>query len=635
MLDREQLEDLYEEEANDMTVEEEDQQEIEQREKDYRKSLETIALFSKSRKEWDEKIHDIYNANEGRKEYYDIRDDFFEILRKLVYDRVLKLQDIIDDPVRRGIEQTKLEDWLDIFYSRDTRKEVVSEILTGALQPQVYNLREVIEAGGSTEKYHIQELFPYGRLFLLVAAPKTGKSLFLTKMVLSTITGNPFLGRECQKAKILYIQNEEAVEDTGQKLDSNGLQLLRLRDPETYNTLLDSNDFYMIKGLDIVVDVKHIKHYIENHGVRVIAIDSLAASIGKKNYNEMNPEVMTALYHLQSIAQHYGVLIIITHHKNKRPAEKNDREDAQKQIGGFGGIVRANDGYAFMSHSKEEGEEGIINFDFQPRSGEPHSMKLKRVEGEALFWDFEVESESSLSAENIKAQNKILRILREKYEEWQEAAADEPTPPVHGVSLLRLTSALDVNEKTIVSRLNYMLRTQAIDMDVMRMSGKDTYIYHYPADGECWLQKYLDREEEEQERKAELDRLDRDKIQEFMNCSDRAELIAALKNCNKSDNDRIGKKMNEEEYQYFWLTLYPATYSIRSWVKVSGFDDYSQIERVEYPKAAKDIDNPKSCHKYFLTGTFANQEFREWQIEQIDLPAIEGEPTEPTDDEEL
>lgn len=597
----------------------------------YRERLKAVATSVNNNDELEERLKATYEANKKHKSLNSVREDFYDVLRQLIHERVKEIKDIIGDPIKRGIRETQLNDWLDIFFSRKIREEVVNEILSSDLKPKIYNLRETLDMKKNNELYHVSELFRYGSLLLLTASPKTGKSLFATNLIRASITGDLFLGRQTKKANVLYIQNEEAPEDTGQKLESNGLQLLKLKNPELYENLLSSDNFYLAKGLDIIVDIGIIIHYIEHYNIKVIAIDSLGASVTKKGFTEMNTEVMVALYDLQKVVQYHNVFCIVTHHKNKAATGKG-HDDALKQVAGFNGIVRANDGLITMSKSAEEGEEGLINVDFIPRSDEPHSMKLRRVEGEALFWDFQVEEESSLSAENINSQNQILRALLEKYQEWldkKEHAENnsEPIPPVEGLSLNKINKLLNMDDKFVLSRVNYMLRTNAIEMRTMRINGENVYIYHYPKSGESWLQKYLDEEDEQIEREAELDNLDRQKIDEFMNCRTKEQIKDAMSSCNLSDLRRLNSKFTETEYQHFWQTLYPPLFEVGTWVKIAEIDEIDQIRKIEYPKAKS--EDKTSCHKYFLSEEkFGNQEFRQFQLEQALNVSLDNPETE-------
>jgi len=457
--------------------------------------------------------------------------------------------------------KTDLVNWLRIFVNDKQDVQKLVEVYSSEIkETETYTLRQLRELSlGYKDYYLVQGLIRKNILLLIVGAPKTGKSLFVTNLIVRLIQGEPFLNRTTSKSKVLFLQNEENVISTYKRVYNNGLQYLEAKEPALFEELLDSESLVVAKHLDLVVDKNTIFKLLEDSQADVLVVDSLGASIRKSGLTEYSPELATVLYEWQDLAHSKNVTVLVLHHSTKMDST-DSKSGMIKGVAGTNALVRANDGLFKLHPSKKA---GIVDLFTIPRDGTPEELELRYTEGEASFWTFEVEKEKTLSPENVQLQNSIMRLLMEQYNIWKANATDEDED-VYGYTLTELVDILAVPRTDLIKRLNNMCETEGI----ARRIHDRKFIYSLPASGESWLIAYLEAEQEEVRKAEERKQIDIKMAEKVKNTKTKEEFIELIKGWTDEEKKRVFALLDSATKLEKQLLVTPPKYPINSQVMI-------------------------------------------------------------------
>ena len=548
-----------------------------------------------------------------------IDDDFFKLLEDICRDKLIKVFNT-KSPLKQKMLKVQATEWLNKFIGDIKETAKLIEVYSVKENPiEIYNLRELLELRKNiSDKYLVKGLIPLGGLFLLVAAPKAGKSLMATDLAVSVMLGNSFLNRETLESNVLYIQNEEPLgRTTAKRVYDKGLQQLELHNPDLFQKLLDSNKLYVVRNLDIIVHQDKLIDNIKELNVKLILIDSLGASIKLSGINEKSDDLIPHLYAIQQIAHNTDVTIVILHH-----ATKMDNQDSQQGmisgVAGNNGIMRANDGvYRLFPPVKDS---KLTTFTTILRDSGQITLGLQVKQGEANYWHWDVVNETILSPKNIELQNQILRLLFDRWNEWKfnYPEIDEETPRVYGLTLDELIALTEQDKDEIIARLNDMLSTEAIIYYPHYESKK--YVYAIDESGESWLTYYLEREEENKkvsEQKLLEDKLKKKQLDELVNKvkgfiieNNIIELTKLLKTLSRQEGVDVRKRLTVDETEQLELIYNPPDIKIGTNVRVIDENISGKIIKVTFVKKDK-----KGYHMYSIE----NNPTRTFKLEQLIL----------------
>lgn len=493
-------------------------------------------------------------------------------------------------PLERNLKKQQVKNWLKFFFT-DIR--MIDNVIDYYVSAEETVIISTIKAALCREKdksrYLVDELLLRGALYLVAAAPKTGKSLFATDLAVTCCLGEKFLNRKVKaNTNVLFIQNEENLSQTAFRAYNNGLQNLELENTLLYESITDTHRFTLVKNVDIVQDLNTVIELIDKYEAKLVIVDSLSASVKKGGLNEHSPELLAGLLTFQQMIQDKGITGLLIHHTTKTDTNES-QTDMIKGIAGRNDISRANDGIIKMAASKEK---GLIDLYFLPRNGQQTQFKIKQEIGEACYWKYQVVEEESLSAENIAIQNKILRLLKDRYMQWAEETKREKLP-VYGYFLSEIEKSLNLPLDTLIERLNYMLSVEGIE----RVGYNKRHLYHYPVEGESWLDQYLLDEEEKLEKQKMLLDLDQKRKEKLLSLPTYESVKDYIKDWTRSDNIRILKLMSDEERDSFYGKMFPPDFNVGELVLVTMDDKEIEglITRVSYDVNLK-------YHKYFVKG---------------------------------
>ena len=549
--------------------------------------------------------------NEQMEERYEeIHNDFVAELEAQLQVKVLKMvkQSSI---VSRGIMKSTITNWFLPFVggNRKDAEETINSFIIEKKEPEFYTIGNLLERGKNNKnKYIVKGLIPRGDLFLLVAAPKIGKSLMATSLALSVIRQKPFLNRETDKGKVLYIQNEENLETTTVgRIHSHGLQHLELENPTLYNELIHSEDLLVSRNLDIVLDQDLIVQKVKENNISLVIIDSLGASTIRSGLSELDPRLSDYLYKLQNSCHMENFTCIILHHATKMDAE-GDRQQMMSGVAGSNRLLRANGGIIRLFADKQR--ENLLSFHTIPREGEPVHLKISIQKEEACYWYYEVEKESALSEEVIQLQNEILSLLYERYYQWVneqeveiELLSESERRNVHGLTLAELMELTSQPRQTVVARLNDMKTTEAIEFRPSQESRAFIYSIHYS--GESWMSVYLDaaKEKLEKEQKQEEEKrlyvegikLVADELKQLIATDNLEEAKLLIKELSITERRDINSELNNEEKKKLLLFFNPPKYKVGDRVYITYKEVEGTITNIEYVAKAE-----KGYHNYYI-----------------------------------
>lgn len=521
--------------------------------------------------------------------FEDIQKEFNYLFEQTLRERIRQFIKTDLSPLERHLKRQQVKNWLKNFFTDQKTIDLIIEYYTSAEETVIIStIKAALVKEEDSSKYLVEELLLKGALYLVAAAPKTGKSLFATDLAVTCCRGEKFLNRKVKpNTNVLFIQNEENLTQTAFRAYHNGLQNLELENPEFFKEIVETHRFTMAKNLDIIQDLSTIFELVDKFDVKLIIVDSLSASIKKGGLNEHSSELLAGLLTFQQLVQDKNITGLLIHHTNKGDTNES-QEGMIKGIAGRNDISRANDGIIKMAASPKD--KGNIELYFLPRNGQQTKFIVTQEVGEACFWKYKVIEEESLSPENIAIQNKILRLLKDRYNQWKEETEGNSLP-VYGYFLSEICSAVSLDKDTVIERLNYMLQVEGIS----RVGYEKRHLYHYPIKGESWLDQYLEEEEEKINKQKALLDLDQKRKNDLLSFKTYPEIKEYIKDFSQTDNARIVNLMTEDEKDAFYSIVYKPKFSIgqKVLVTIENLEMESVITKVKY-------DINLKYHKYFV-----------------------------------
>jgi hypothetical protein len=205
-----------------------------------------------------------------------------------------------------------------------------------------YSLAELMGSGMPDIEYLCFPFIPEG-LLMLAGPPKIGKTTLMRQLTLAAASGGNFLGRRCERSRVIFLSLEESAPLMKTKL--SGLDLSDLDDESNDITFI----FELARGPE---GVSHLREILENipAGTRqLLLIDSLSSfrspQKGPVNQFAQDYEALTIL---SSLAKHIpGLSIVVLHHTTK---VKNS--DPIANISGTHGVSAAIDNFMVLMEDK-------------------------------------------------------------------------------------------------------------------------------------------------------------------------------------------------------------------------------------------------------------------------------------------
>lgn len=169
-----------------------------------------------------------------------------------------------------------------------------------------------------------------GRKMILTGASKAGKSFLLVELAMAMATGSKWLGFECKKSKVLYINFEIPKDSFTDRL--RHVAVVRGTRMEDYRGMFDCLSLRgMAKPFKELLP--SIKHKVRKGGYEVVIIDPIYKTLlGDENDARVVAEFCNAL---DNLASETGVTVIFCHHHSKGASEGMTAQNRSSGSGVF------------------------------------------------------------------------------------------------------------------------------------------------------------------------------------------------------------------------------------------------------------------------------------------------------------
>ena len=182
-------------------------------------------------------------------------------------------------------------------------------------------------------------------VYLLVGAPKLGKSWLSICLSHCVSMGSPLWGRAVTKGSVLYL----ALEDTDERLQS---RLHRVCDGPTGHIVFATHAGTLGMGLELQIH----NHLRDHSDTKLIIIDTLAKVREPQHGNSVYLQDYEAISSIKHIADKHGITIIIVHHTRKQ-----ESDDIMMSISGSNGLLGAADGALILNRPKRMEAEAVLS----------------------------------------------------------------------------------------------------------------------------------------------------------------------------------------------------------------------------------------------------------------------------------
>lgn len=182
-------------------------------------------------------------------------------------------------------------------------------------------------------------------VYLLVGAPKFGKSWLCIGLSNSVSTGSPLWGRAVTKGSVLYL----ALEDTEDRLQK---RLLKVSDGITGNISFATQAEILGSGLE-----QQIHNHLRDHtDTKLIIIDTLAKVRETQHGNAAYQQDYATISALKQLADKHSLTILVVHHTRKQ-----ESDDIFLSVSGTNGILGSADGALILNRPKRMEADAVLS----------------------------------------------------------------------------------------------------------------------------------------------------------------------------------------------------------------------------------------------------------------------------------
>ena len=242
---------------------------------------------------------------------------------------------------------------------------------------------QVIESAPTVE-FLIDRLVPRQGVLLATGPGGDGKSFFATEMALCVDQGIPFLGFECHRGKVLFVDEEEGEKTLGPRLR----RLLQGKQQDSSDIAVE---MLIQKGVNLShgKTVRAFERLLSEHEPDLVILDSLIRlhSAQESSADEMRGIMGTLL----RLAHDHGCAICVIHHDRKPGHGGHDPKfsfrgstDIQNAVDfhiDFHRVQRDRDLFEVSFGKRRNLPTGHDSFYFEIADGEDDSITVSRSEG--------------------------------------------------------------------------------------------------------------------------------------------------------------------------------------------------------------------------------------------------------------
>jgi len=252
------------------------------------------------------------------------QDDFIRRLEEAIHAAVNNRlqQQKLNDPIERA--KLEIKAWLketDVTRREITRGEIQAryrlkdaafERVIRSLDenskislPKDLGFDEILSLPQMGIEYVVPGMLPAGEAVLLVADPKTGKSLLAYDLAFAVVTGESrFLGEQTKQGKVLIIQCDESLNTARGRLLKRGFR----REDGPNLRIMDS---FNISQLGL------LEEKLESFRPTLLIIDSLRRINAGREVSENSAEFADNIYQLKELCGRYNCALLLIHHSSK------------------------------------------------------------------------------------------------------------------------------------------------------------------------------------------------------------------------------------------------------------------------------------------------------------------------------
>lgn len=239
--------------------------------------------------------------------------------------------------------------------------------------PKRFTAQELFSMEIPAQNYLVPGLIPHG-LTTLIGKSKIGKSWFSLQLALAVASGESFLGQKVTQGDVLYL----ALEDVPGRLQG------RLRDlGATSGEWADRLEFWLNHSGSLEASLADIERWLRAaEDPQLVCIDVLGRILPQNMGRDEYQFYTRVLEQIQSLAQQFGVTIILVHHARKGASQSGDPFD---QILGSTAIMSNSDATLLLERGRNE-HQGLLHV--TGRDVEEHQVNLRRV---GVLWELGTE----------------------------------------------------------------------------------------------------------------------------------------------------------------------------------------------------------------------------------------------------
>lgn len=285
--------------------------------------------------------------------------------------------------------------------------------------------RELQEMDLAPPSYIVKDILPEG-MSLLVAKPKSGKTLMAQNISVAIASGNPAFGKiPIKQGRVLFLALEGSKNGMQKRLDD------MLQGEEAPTELHFVRDFPSLGGDALTKLRTVVEHYPD---LRLIVIDTFQAIRGKRRKQSAYADDYEALKPLTEFSEKTGVSVLAIHHTNKRQAEFDD-VDPLDLVSGTTGIAGAVDNVLVLQQKQLREKDATLEVIGREVERHSHSFSL---DGDRAMWRPQGEEWKFAKTE---PRQKILDVVLE---------ANEPLGPKE---IAELTGKKGGNVRALVGKM--------------------------------------------------------------------------------------------------------------------------------------------------------------------------------------
>jgi hypothetical protein len=212
--------------------------------------------------------------------------------------------------------------------------------------PEILFLRDFVATVRPPPPQIIEGVLHQGCKMVLGGTSKSNKSWCLLDLALSVASGQPWWGRRCEKAAVVYLNFELHDWALGQRI--NALCASR---PECQH-IGDKLAVWNLRGknADLTLLRPKLEEQLARHQFGLIILDPAYKVLGNRDENA-NGEIAGLMNEFEALAQSSGAAVVVAHHFAKGDSTA---KNAMDRMSGAGAWVRDPDSIMVMTPHEEE-----------------------------------------------------------------------------------------------------------------------------------------------------------------------------------------------------------------------------------------------------------------------------------------